>query len=81
MTRKTDFEKLCIGDIVRTPKGALAIVVCRGRMRSELKIAFPEENRGERNAWWAADDGLQLECKWSGAKSLLKLRAGKRRPQ
>jgi hypothetical protein len=75
------FENFAVGDIVRTPKGALAIVrqVDREHGGTYIAICFPEGSRGEHEAWWGPADGLQLECCWRGLKHFANMRAGKRK--
>ena len=73
------FSTLRVGDIVRTPKGALAIV---SRIDSSLPdmhgicLCYPEENRGEKDAWWRAGDGLLLVVRFEGIKRICGIRAG-----
>jgi hypothetical protein len=86
MSFTVKFETLCVGDIVRTPKGSLAVVAQRTGGRGtpypdnvQLSLTFPEERHGDHNSWWSKSDGLQLVCRWGGVKALCNIRAGKRK--
>jgi hypothetical protein len=85
MSYKVAFSSLRIGDIVRTPLGALAIVTERSwstsPARPSLRLAFPGGVFGEKNCWWEEHDGLQLVCRWGGVKAFCGIRAGKRKPR
>ncbi len=79
------FPTLAVGDIVRTPKGALGIVrdngiapsaVAPGQAVRGVILCYPEDSRGEKGGWWRAEDGLILVARFSGIKRMCAIRAG-----
>lgn len=74
------FPSLAVGDIVRTPKGALAVVSQIDDRRGEdvrtLFLCYPEDSRGEKGGWWSASDGLLLVVRFQNVKRICNLRAG-----
>lgn len=75
------FPTLAVGDIVRTPKGALGIVrriytaSPEGRAHS-VCLCYPEDDRGDQEGLWKAEDGLLLVVQFQSIKRICGIRAG-----